>query len=271
MSQKPAARSLRDRLHEIVFEADTPAGKTFDVGLLVLIAASVLAVMLDSVASIHAQYGVWLHRLELLFTAIFTVEYVLRLYCVQRPMAYARSFFGVVDLLAILPGYVSLITPGTEYLLIVRLLRMLRIFRVLKMAAYFRESQVIVSALRASQRKITVFLFSVTMITIVAGGLMYTIEGPENGFTSIPLSIYWTIVTITTVGYGDIAPQTVPGRIVASALMILGYAIIAVPTGIVTAQMVKTNNVVSTRTCRACAAPDHDADAKHCKYCGVEL
>lgn len=264
--------TLRRRLHEIIFEADTRAGKAFDICLFGVIAASVVAVMLDSVAEYHAVYGLWLYRAELVFTVIFTVEYLLRLYAVERPIAYARSFFGIVDFLAIVPGYISLLMPGAEYLLIVRLFRMLRIFRVFKLAEYFRESQVIITSLRASRRKIAVFLYSVAVTTIVAGGLMYVIEGPENGYTNIPTSVYWCIVTITTVGYGDIAPQTPLGKFVASAIMILGYAIIAVPTGIVTAQMVQTSREhITTQSCPACGAEGHDADAKHCKHCGAVL
>ena len=272
MTEPPTLSPLRRRIHEIVFEADTPAGKAFDVALLTLIAASVGLVMLDSVAEIHARWHVWLYRFEMVFTAVFTIEYALRLYSVQRPLAYARSFFGIIDLLAIIPGYISLLYPGAEYLLIVRMLRMLRIFRVLKMSQYFRESQVIVRALRASHRKISVFLFAVVTLTTVAGGLMYVIEGPENGYTSIPVAIYWTIVTITTVGYGDIAPQTPFGKFIASILMIAGYAIIAVPTGIVTAQMVHTQQrPISTQSCPACSAEGHEPDAKHCKFCGAAL
>jgi len=272
MSELTPLSPLRRRIHEIVFEADTPAGKAFDVALLTLIAASVGLVMLDSVAEYHARWHREIYRLELIFTVLFTIEYGLRLYSVRRPMAYARSFFGIIDLLAIIPGYISLLYPGAEYLLIVRMLRMLRIFRVLKMSQYFRESQVIVRALRASHRKISVFLFSVVTLTTVAGGLMYVIEGPENGYTSIPVAIYWTIVTITTVGYGDIAPQTAFGKFIASVLMITGYAIIAVPTGIVTAQMVYTQqHPISTQVCPACSAEGHDHDAKHCKYCGATL
>lgn len=263
---------IRARLHEIIFEADTRAGKAFDTVLLILIVASVILVMLDSVDELHVRYGFWLYRAEMFFTGIFTVEYLLRLYSVQRPMAYARSFFGVIDLLAIVPGFLSLLMPGTEYLLIVRLLRMLRIFRVFKMGVYFRESELIITALRASSRKIAVFLYSITLITMVAGGLMYVIEGPENGYTSIPISVYWCIVTITTVGYGDIAPQTPLGKFIASAIMILGYAIIAVPTGIVTAQMVQTNRLaITTQACPDCGAEGHDPDAKFCNHCGAAL
>jgi voltage-gated potassium channel len=263
---------FRDRLHTIVFESETRAGRAFDIALFLLILASVGAVMLDSVAEIHAAYGAWLYRAELAFTAVFTIEYLLRLSCVLRPLAYARSFFGLIDLLAILPGYLSLLFPGTEYLLIIRLLRMLRIFRVLKLMEYFRESQVIISALRASRNKISVFIFAVVQITVVTGGLMYVIEGPENGFTSIPVSVYWAIVTITTVGYGDIAPKTPLGQFVASCVMILGYAIIAVPTGIVTAQMVHANRPqIANQSCPSCSAEGHDPDAKHCKLCGAKL
>jgi len=272
MTTQPTFPVWRQRLHTLVFESDTRAGRAFDVVLFILILASVAAVMLDSVAEIHEEYGLWLYRAELGFTAIFTIEYILRLIAVTRPLAYARSFFGLIDLLAILPGYLSLLTPGTEYLLIIRMLRMLRIFRVLKLVTFFNESQIIVTALRASRNKIMVFMFAVVQITIVTGGLMYVIEGPENGFTSIPVSVYWAIVTITTVGYGDIAPQTLLGQFVASCVMILGYGIIAVPTGIVTAQIVQSSRTaIRSQTCPSCAAEEHDPDARFCKYCGTSL
>lgn len=264
--------TLRARLHQVIFEADTRAGKAFDIALFLLIMASVAVVMLDSVAEFHARHGVWLYRAEMLFTGLFTIEYVLRLYSVARPLAYARSFFGLIDLLAIIPGYLSLLMPGAEYLLIVRLMRLLRIFRVLKLAEYFRESQVIVTALVESRRKITVFIFSVILVTIVAGALMYVLEGPAHGFTSIPMAVYWTIVTITTVGYGDLTPQTPLGKLLASAIMVLGYGILAVPTGIVTAQMVQSKKMLpTTQACPACGAEGHDSDAKFCKFCGERL
>ena len=270
--EETAQSPLRARIHQIIFEAETPAGRAFDISLFLLILASVTCVMLDSVAAIQARYHLWLYRAEMAFTFLFTLEYLLRIYSVRRPLAYMRSFYGVVDLLAILPGYLSLLLPGTEFLLTIRMLRLLRIFRVLKLVAYFRESQLILAALRASSRKIAVFLFTVLLITVVAGSLMYVIEGPANGFTSIPISVYWCIVTITTVGYGDIAPKTPPGQILASCIMILGYAIIAVPTGIVTSQMMQTSREhISTQHCRHCGAEGHDTDARFCKLCGGAL
>jgi len=263
---------IRARLHEVIFEADTRAGRIFDLALIVLILASVFVVMIDSVGEIHAVYGPLLRQVEWGFTLVFTFEYALRLFSVRRPLAYARSFFGVVDLLAILPTYVSLLFPGGEFLLVIRLLRVLRVFRVLKLAEYFQASQIIVAALRASRVKIGVFLFAVCTLAVVMGALMYLIEGPENGFTSIPKSVYWTVVTLTTVGFGDITPKTVLGQMIATGIMILGYGIIAVPTGIVTVEMANlSRKSMSTRACTDCGAEGHDEDARHCKYCGTAL
>ena len=225
------------RLHEIIFEADTPAGKLFDVVLMWSIILSVVAVMLDSVTAVRVQYGWLLYAIEWFFTILFTVEYALRLISVGRPLKYATSFFGIVDLLAIIPTYLSLIIPGSQYLLVVRILRVLRVFRVLKLAHYLGEANLLMQALSASYRKISVFLFTVLTLVIIFGSLMYLIEGQENGFTSIPRGVYWAIVTLTTVGYGDISPQTALGQTLAALIMILGYGIIAVPTGIVTVEM----------------------------------
>ena len=267
----PRAR-WRTVLHEVIFEADTPLGKGFDVLLIVSILASVIAVMLDSIASVQSQYGRLLYGIEWLFTIIFTVEYVLRLICVGRPLKYAISFYGVVDLLAIIPTYVSLFLPGSQYLLVIRILRILRIFRILKLVPYLGEARLLMKALRASSRKITVFIYTVMTLVVIFGSLMYVIEGGANGFTSIPRSIYWAIVTLTTVGYGDISPQTVLGQTLASMVMILGYAIIAVPTGIVTVEMSRAfSGKVSTQACPECSAEGHDADARHCKFCGAVL
>jgi voltage-gated potassium channel len=274
---KPPARrspflvTARRKLFIVIFGHDTQGGKAFDIVLLVAICGSVAAVMLESVAEIRARFGRELYVAEWTFTILFTVEYFLRLISVRRPLRYVFSPLGLVDLLSILPTYLSVLIGGAQTLAVVRALRLLRVFRILKLPNYVQEANYLIVALRASQRKIVVFLFTVVTITLIVGALMYLIEGEEHGFANIPISMYWAIVTLTTVGYGDIAPQTPAGRTLAAAVMILGYAIIAVPTGIVTAQMVKTNTTVSTRTCRACAAPDHDADAKHCKYCGVEL
>ena len=264
--------SLRSRLHEIIFEADTPAGKAFDVALLVLIILSVVAVMLESTSTIAARYGPWLRTFEWVVTILFTIEYLLRLYSVGNPLRYARSFFGIVDLLAILPSYLSIFIPGAQTLLVIRALRLLRVFRVLKLAQFVGEASELRAALRASARKIIVFLGAVLTIVVIVGSMMYLIEGEANGFTSIPVSIYWAIVTMTTVGYGDIAPQTALGKILASAIMIMGYGIIAVPTGIVSVELAGvTRKKISTQACPRCGAEGHDADAVHCKYCGDEL
>ena len=260
----------RDQLHEIVFEADTPAGKAFDVILLAAIVLSVVVVMLDSVAGIRTRFGDPLVAIEWFFTFLFTVEYAARLVSVRRPTRYALSFFGLVDLLAILPTYLSVIIPGTQSLLVIRVLRLLRIFRVLKLRHYLSEARVLEAALRGSRPKIIVFLTSVVSIAVIMGALMYLIEGPEAGFTSIPRGVYWAIVTMTTVGYGNIAPQSALGQFAAASLMILGYAIIAVPTGIVSVELARAQPI-STQACLACGAEGHDADAKHCKHCGASL
>jgi voltage-gated potassium channel len=270
--EQSSSLSLRQRLHVIIFEADTPAGRGFDNALLVCVVASVVVVMLESVADVNAQYGQPLHALEWIFTAIFTVEYVLRLYCVDKPARYATSFFGMVDLLAVLPSYLSPLLPGAQSLLVIRLLRMLRVFRVFKLAEYLSESSELWDALRRSRRKISVFLFTVTMIVVIVGAAMYLVEGPEHGFTSIPASVYWAVVTLTTVGYGDISPQTPLGRFLAVFVMLIGYGIIAVPTGIVTAEMSRRiHPPVSTQACPACGAEGHDHDAVFCRKCGARL
>ncbi len=265
--------SWRAQMHEIIFEADTPAGKAFDVLLIICILGSVLAVMLDSVKGIRLAYGSFLTAAEWFFTLLFTIEYLLRLFSVGKPLKYATSFFGVVDLLAVVPTYISLVLPGTHYLLVIRVLRILRIFRILKLVQFLSEAKLLMQALRASGRKIIVFLFAVLTMVIIFGSLMYMIEGEEHGFTSIPRSIYWAIVTMTTVGYGDISPRTDFGQMVASVVMILGYGIIAVPTGIVTVEMSQAfrKKGVSTQACPECGADGHDPDAVHCKYCGGKL
>jgi voltage-gated potassium channel len=265
-------RPWQERLHEVIYEADTPLGRAFDVGLIVCILASVAAVMLDSVAAIRAERQAELQALEWGFTVLFTIEYGLRLVCVQRPTAYARSFYGVVDLLAVLPTYISLLVPGAHYLLVIRIVRILRVFRVLKLARHVREARLLSDALRASSRKIFVFLYTVLTLVTVLGALMYLLEGPEAGFTSIPRSIYWAIVTLTTVGYGDIHPLTPAGQLLAAVVMILGYSIIAVPTGIVTVELSRPQSRgVSTQACRSCSAEGHDPDARFCKFCGEQL
>lgn len=260
-------------MYEIIFEADTPAGKLFDIILIVSILLSVLAVMLDSVNSIRLRYSSLLIGAEWFFTILFTVEYSLRLMTIGRPIKYATSFFGVVDLLSIIPTYFSLLFPAGKYLLVIRILRILRVFRVLKLMQYLKEANLLMIALRASQRKITVFLFTIFTLVVIFGSLMYVIEGENNGFTSIPRSIYWAIVTMTTVGYGDISPVTSIGQTLASFIMIIGYGIIAVPTGIVSVEMSHAwkNKQTSSQVCPECSAEGHDHDARHCKYCGGTL
>lgn len=265
------AKRLKARLHEIIFEADTWEGKAFDIVLFVCIIASVLVVMLDSVKHYHESYGEWFYTLEWVFTLVFTFEYVLRLYTVKKASSYAFSFFGVVDLLSILPTYISLFVPGAQMLMVIRFLRVLRIFRVLKIAQFIQEIDELNKAVAASRRKIMVFIFTVISLTVVIGSLMYLIEGEENGFTSIPRSIYWAIVTLTTVGYGDISPQTPLGQFFAVVVMIAGYGIIAVPTGIVSAELSRVNISTSTQSCRSCGCEDHAEDAVYCKKCGEKL
>jgi len=272
MNAAPKNRAKwRDHLHAVIFEAETPAGKWFDILLIAAILASVLAVMLDSVSSINIRYGAVLTVVEWFFTIVFTIEYILRLICVDRPLLYSTSFFGIVDIMAIIPTYLSLLIPGSEYLIVVRILRILRIFRVLKLVQYMSEALLLMKALRASSRKITVFLFTVFTLVIILGSLMYLIEGAQNGFTSIPRSVYWAVVTLTTVGYGDISPQTNIGQILAAFIMVLGYSIIAVPTGIVTVELSQVSRKKTTRSCTDCSAEGHDSDALFCKYCGAKL
>ena len=263
---------MKTRLHEIIFEAETPAGKAFDIGLIFTILLSVLVVMLESVAGIRQQYGTVLVAMEWSFTIAFTMEYLLRLYCVGQPLRYAGSFYGVVDLLAIIPTYLSVFVLGTQYLLVIRTIRILRVFRVLKLVQYWSEARTLSHALCVSRRKIVVFLYVVMILVIIIGSLMYLIEGEKNGFTSIPRSIYWAIVTLTTVGYGDIAPATDLGQTLAAIVMIIGYGIIAVPTGIVTAELARESYIsLSTQACPECGSEGHDADAVYCKYCGAKL
>jgi len=264
---------LKEKLHEIIFEADTPMGKSFDIVLMIFIIASVLVVMLESVQSINQEYSDFFVVLEWVFTIFFTIEYVLRLYCVYRPMKYALSFFGVVDLLAVLPVYIAFLFPEARALSAVRAMRILRVFRIFKLVRFIKEGYVIMAAMRASLPKITFFLVFITLVVTVMGSVMYMIEGGVNtSFSSIPTSIYWAIVTLTTVGYGDISPVTPFGQFLASVIMILGYVVIAVPTGIVSAELVagehEHNNTIN---CRYCAQEGHDDDAVHCKYCGELL
>jgi voltage-gated potassium channel len=269
---KHSESKWRLRLRKIIFEADTPAGKAFDVLLIWSIVLSVTTVVLESVSSIRGVYGNALYSIEWFFTILFTLEYGLRLSCVQSPLRYATSFFGIVDLLAVIPTYASVFAPGGQYLLSIRILRLLRIFRVFKLTEYLSEASVIRNALLASRRKISVFLFGVMIIIVIIGSLMYVIEGEEHGFTDIPTSIYWAIVTMTTVGYGDISPQTALGKSLASVVMIMGYGILAVPTGIVTVEIsAATKRPITTRACPACGAGGHDLDAQYCKYCGAQM
>ncbi|MFT4664239.1 MAG: voltage-gated potassium channel [Polaribacter sp.] len=271
---------LKEKIHEIIFEADTPAGKIFDVILLIAIVVSVIAVMLESVQDINARYSDFLYVLEWVLTVFFTIEYILRLYCVYRPIKYTTSFFGIIDLLSILPAYLSLFFAGTHYLMVIRALRLLRIFRIFKLTKFLKESSLILSALKSSRNKIAVFLVFILLCVTVIGSIMYLVEGASNtDFTSIPRSIYWAIVTITTVGYGDIAPKTELGQFLAAIVMIMGYAVIAVPTGIVSAEIAKESRaeqerkdeLISTQICRYCAMEGHDSDAGFCKFCGEPL
>lgn len=263
----------RKRLYIIIFEADTAAGKWFDLLLIAAVLLSVITVILDSVASIQQQYDTLLNGLEWFFTLLFTAEYIARLLCVPHPMRYARSFFGVIDLLSILPTYIAVFFPGTHYLTDIRLLRLLRIFRILKLVPFINEYRQLGLALAASRRKIMIFVSVVLIITFLLGTLMYAIEGPANGFTSIPVAIYWAITTITTVGFGDISPKTDIGRFVTSIMMLLGWGVLAVPTGIISAEISaqKRMQPSTTRTCPECLSEGMDADAKYCKHCGAEL
>lgn len=272
MKPRSNVRSWRARMHEIIFEADTPAGKAFDVILIWCIVLSVSAVIMESVKEIRGIFGTILYTAEWFFTLLFTVEYMLRIISVKQPFKYISSFFGIVDLLAVIPTYVSIFIPGSHYLLSIRVLRLLRVFRVFKLSTYLSEAQIIMQALRASRRKISVFLFAVVVIVVTIGSSMYVIEGEKNGFSNIPTSIYWSIVTLTTVGYGDLSPQTPLGKILASLVMIMGYGIIAVPTGIVTAELARTGHrEISTQACPSCGSEGHDPDAVHCKNCGALL
>jgi len=263
----------RLKAYTIIFEADTRAGRAFDLGLIALVLFSVLVVMLESVAAIDARFGELFNVVEYLLTAIFTLEYLLRLACVRHPWRYARSFYGVVDLLAVLPTYLALLVPELYALVDVRVLRLLRVFRVLKLSAYVAEYAMLAHALRASARKIQVFISVVLMVVVIMGTVMYVVEGPANGFTSIPASIYWAITTMTTVGFGDITPKTDLGRAIASCMMLLGWGVLAVPTGIVTAEMTaaRRDRPATTRSCHACLSEGHLPEARFCRDCGAAL
>ncbi len=271
-SSESALSSWRHRLHEVIFESDTVAGRRFDVGLLWVIVASVTVVVAESVPGLRAAHGDLFRAAEWGFTALFTVEYLLRLAAVRRPLAWATSAFGIVDLLAVLPTYLALVVPGAQTLLVLRALRLLRIFRILKLAEFLREAAMLRTALAGSRRKILVFLGTVMILVLIIGSLIYLVEGESAGFVSIPLSMYWAIVTLTTVGYGDLAPQSGLGRLLASVVMLLGYSILAVPTGIFTSELLAARRTaVSTQACPACGVDGHDADARHCKFCGARL
>jgi voltage-gated potassium channel len=279
-SSSPEARAFgrpaggwRRRLFTVIFESDTPAGRRFDVTLLVVIVSSVAVVLLETVPGVSEPYGGLLLALEWIFTGLFTVEYVARLVCVDRPHRYARSFFGLVDLASVIPMYAAVFLPGLHVLIDVRILRMLRVFRILKLTEYLREFAFLGAALSASRRKIAVFVSAVAIVVVVLGTVMYVVEGPGNGFTSIPVSIYWAITTMTTVGFGDITPKTVLGRAVASLVMLLGWGILAVPTGIVTAEMTTRSMAAPlvTRRCAGCGTGAHGADARFCHRCGHGL
>lgn len=263
----------RERLNTIIFGAETPMGRGFDVLLSISIMCSVIVIMLDSVEAVQNRYAQILYVLEWGFTLLFTLEYGLRLISVRRPWLYFTSFFGLVDLVSILPSYLILLFPGAQPMLAIRILRLLRVFRILKLSAYMNEAQVMMTALSKSLRKIMVFLYSVIMLVIVFGSLVYVVESKEAGFTSIPISVYWAIVTLTTVGYGDISPQTPLGQVLASTIMIMGYGIIAVPTGIYSAELIRTYTAEKVRNdaCPDCGETGHDFDADFCKYCGHAL
>ncbi|WP_028584303.1 ion transporter [Desulfogranum mediterraneum] len=262
----------REQLYRIIFESDSGAAKLFDLLLIVAISASVGVVMLDSIRLVREEWLLQLNALEWLFTLIFTLEYLARLLAVDRPLQYARSFFGIIDLLAILPTYFTAFIPATAYMVVIRLLRILRIFRILKLGAYIGEADIIIRSLQASRKKIEVFLCAVLTLVVIFGSLMYVIEGEDHGFTSIPRSVYWAIVTLTTVGYGDISPQTGLGQMLASIIMVCGFGIIAVPTGIVSAEMVRTaSREESFIICANCHDRFHAPHASYCKSCGHKL
>lgn len=268
-SSRPPASTWSARTYEVIFGHETRAGLVFDVVLILAIAASVAVVMLDSVARFRRDHGQLLLALEWMFTLLFTVEYVLRIVVSPDRKRYVWSFFGLVDLFSILPTYLSLVVPGGQYLIVIRVLRVLRVFRVLKLAQYVGEANLLSQALRQARYKITVFLIAVLTIVAIVGSLMYLVEGPQAGFTSIPRGVYWAVVTLTTVGYGDIAPQSPMGQALAALVMVLGYGIIAVPTGIVSVELAHVSSAArAARVCGGCGLAGHDPDARHCKRCG---
>jgi voltage-gated potassium channel len=273
-NQQRTLKPWQNKMHEVIYEADTPAGKLFDIILLIVIVISITVVMLESVPSISVKYGDNLIVLEWILTILFSIEYIARLSCIGSPWKYVTSFYGIVDLLSILPTYLGLFISGTQSLTVIRSLRLLRIFRILKLAQFIGESNMLLDSLKRSKAKIIVFMFFILSLTFILGTLMYIIESPESGFTSIPRSIYWAIVTLTTVGYGDIHPHTGLGQFLASLIMITGYAVIAVPTGIVSAEIAKSSmksSSVNSKACPNCSLEGHTNDAKFCKYCSSEL
>ena len=266
-------KNWRSRLQEVIFESNTTAGKAFDICLLISILASIAVVMLDSISSLHLRYGRFFFILEWGFTILFTIEYILRLISIKRPLRYALSLLGLVDLLAIIPMYLSLFLVGAQSLLVLRALRFLRIFRIFKLTHFLSEISFLGAALRSSAKKISIFMLVVVAIVLILGSIMYIVESEESGFTSIPESIYWAIVTITTVGYGDMTPVTPVGKLIASLIMLTGYSIIAVPTGILTTEiaLMSRSTKKGTETCPGCGKEDHDDNAVFCKYCGEKL
>lgn len=282
MSSNNNNKSWQDKLHEIIYEADTPAGKLFDVILLIAILASIVLVMLESVKSIDAKYHEFLNISEWVITILFSIEYIVRIISVKKPLRYITSFYGVIDLLSTIPKYLSLIFAGTHALVALRALRLLRIFRILKLARYLGASNHLASAIKASRAKISVFLFAVLIAAVIFGTIMYLVEGEESGFTNIPKSVYWCIVTLTTVGFGDIAPVTPLGQLIATIIMILGYGIIAVPTGIVSAEYTNQNKTkkpeddevvvhLNSQCCANCLSEKHVDGAEFCFKCGCKL
>ena len=272
MENKQAQKNWKVRIHEIIYEADTRGGKIFDVILLIAIFASIVLVMLESVESFDNKYHTFLNVSEWIITILFSIEYVLRTISIKKPLKYIFSFYGIIDLLSTIPKYLSIILVGSHNLAALRALRLLRVFRILKLARYIGTSNRLLVALKASRAKIAVFLFFVIIICIILGTVMYMIEGSENGFTSIPRSVYWAIVTLTTVGYGDIAPHTPIGQFIASIIMILGYGIIAIPTGIVSSEMTKAENIhTNTQSCPECLKENHKDAAEFCYHCGAKL
>lgn len=271
-SMEAGKSDLKFQIHQIIFESDTPAGKWFDVALLWMILSSVVIVVIETIPAIHANYLRQFMILEWIFTILFSIEYILRIYCVKKPAAYVFSFFGIIDLLALLPTYLSLFFVGSQYLLVIRSLRLLRVFRILKLTHFLSGQEVILKALKASRYKILVFLLSIVIIVTIVGALMYVVESPANpDFSSIPQGIYWAVTTLTTVGFGDITPITNLGRFLSTVVMILGYAIIAVPTGIISAEFMKPQVKLNSQVCRNCGCSDHEDDFGFCKKCGHAL